>query len=47
MIKPFKKVSVPEAAQIALANKIPRILRNPAICPRPNPKNTELRRFFN
>jgi len=35
----------PELAQQEVSNKQSKILKYPAFCPRPNPPNTELRRF--
>eukprot|EP01035_Chromulina_nebulosa_P019025 gene19025-24845_t len=44
--KPEIKLSAPEEAQLKLRNNKPKIIKYPAYCPRPNPPNTELRRYY-
>lgn len=36
----------PERAQLEITNKLPKELKHPATCVRPNPPNSELRRFY-
>lgn len=44
--KPKVVPSAAEAAQAAVRNRQSKMVTHPAFCPRPNPPNTELRRFY-
>ena len=44
--KPKPVLSTAEIAQNRVKNKQSKLLTHPAFCPRPNPPNTELRRFY-
>lgn len=44
--KPKPQLSTAEEAQLRVMNKKPKLLTHPAYCKRPNPPNTELRRFY-
>lgn len=44
--KPPTILSGPELAQIGVASRETKILKFPAFCARPNPPNTELRRYY-
>lgn len=44
--KPKPVLTAAEIAQQNVKSKKPKLLTHPAFCPRPNPPNTELRRFY-
>lgn len=44
--KPKPVLTTAEVAQAKIKNKQPKLLTQPAFCARPNPPNTELRRFY-
>jgi len=44
--KPAAVLTTAEQAQNRVRNKQPKLLTHPAFCARPNPPNTELRRFY-